>query len=154
MPTFTTDIAAAQQDYRGLQKRPDAARVTGRNGILEAIYTTTGAEAAADIIDIGDVPVGAVVIPELCRVAGEASGGTGTTIATIGDSADADRYSATAIALTSAHATTVTPAIATGVVVRTPVTEDTKTIKAVLGLSSGSLTAGRRIVFTIVFRHP
>lgn len=154
MPTFTTDIAAAQQDYRGLQKRPDAARVTGKNGILEAVYTTTGAEVAADIIDIGDIPVGAVVIPELCRVANEALGGTGTTVATIGDAADADRYSATAIAVVNAGANAVTPALTTGVITRTPATEDTKTIKAVLGLSSGSITAGRKIVFTIVFRHP
>lgn len=154
MPTFTTDIAAAQQDYRGLHKRPDAARVTGKNGVLEAVYTATGTEVANDIIDIGDIPEGAVVIPELSRIASEACGGTGSAIAAIGDSADDDRYSATSVSLTSVASAFLTPASATGVITRTPVTSATKTIKAKFAISSGAMTAGKKIVFTIVFRHP
>jgi hypothetical protein len=154
MPTFTTDIAAAQQDYRGLQKRPDAAKVTGKYGILESVYTSTGAEAAGDIIDIGAIPEGAVVIPEESAITCEAMGGTGTAVATVGDSADADRYSATAVALTSAARTALTPALATSIITRTPVTAETATIKAVLALTSGAVTAAKKIVFTIKFRHP
>jgi len=154
MATLYTDIAAAQQDYRGLSKRPDGSKVTGKYGVLEAVYTTTGAEAAADIIDIGDIPVGAVVIPEESRIASEACGGTGFTAATIGDSAASARYSATAVSLVTAASAALTPALATGVTLRTPVTESTKTIKATLALSSGSVTAAKKVVFTIVFRHP
>lgn len=154
MATLYTDIAAAQQDYRGLSKRPDGSKVTGKYGVLEAVYTATGLEANGDIIDIGDIPEGAVVIPEESRIASEACGGTGSAIATVGDSADADRYSATSVALTSAATAALTPAIATSIIVRTAATAATKTIKAAFALSSGAMTAGKKVVFTIVFRHP
>ena len=154
MPILTTDIATAQQDYRGLQKRPDAAKVTGKYGILEAVYTTTGAEATGDIIDIGQIPEGAVVIPEESAITTEAVGGTTPAISKIGDSGDDDRYSATSITLASLARVAVTPALATSIITRTPVTAATNTIKATFTLASGTLTAAKKIVFTIKFRHP
>ena len=154
MPILKTDIAEAQQDYRGLAKRPDGAKVTGKLGYLEAVYTTTGTEANGDIIDIGDIPEGAIVLPERCRIASEGCGGTGTAITALGDSVTTNRYSTTGYSLMSAGLKDVIPVLETSVIVRTPVTAATKTIKARFALSSGSVTAGKKIVFMIEYRHP
>ena len=154
MATLATDIALAQQSLKGASARPDGGKVFGAYHVLEAVYTTTGAEAATDVIDIGILPEGCIVLPEKSKVACEASGGTGTAVSKLGDASDDDRYSATSIALTSAAVTDVTPAVATGVITRTPVTADTNTIKATLALTSGSVTAGKKIVFLIAFRKP
>jgi len=153
MATLYTDVAT-KQDSPLPANRVAGNKITGENRYIEAVYTTTGAEAASDIIDVTDIPIGAVVIPELSRVACEASGGTGTAISKIGDASDDDRYSATSIALTSAATTAVTPAVATSVTLRTPVTSTTKRIKATVALSSGSVTAGKKVVFTIAYRLP
>lgn len=119
-----------------------------------ARYTSSGSEAADDIIRILKLPVGARVVPHLIRVSCEAMGGTGTTLATIGDEVDDDRYSATAVVLTSAANLAVTPTAAIGLDPWT-ITEATSTITAKVGLSSGSVTANKDIEFLIPYLdHP
>lgn len=121
---------------------------------MRARYTSTGAEAAADVLYICKLPIGARVVPHLIRVSCEAMGGTGTTLATIGDLVDADRYSATAVTLTSAANLAVTPTAAIGLDPHT-IIEGTDIITATLGLSSGSVTADKDIEFLIPYLdHP
>lgn len=153
MATLQTDIAAGQQSPL-VENRVDGQRVTGQRRYVTAILTLTGSEAAGDLIEIADIPVGAILVPGACRVTNEASGGTGTAISKIGDSADDDRYSATAIALTTAATALVTPVVATGIIAQYAVTAATRRIIGTLALSSGSTTAGRKVVFELAYRMP
>jgi hypothetical protein len=105
------------------------------------------------LVNVITLPVGAVVLPENCRYAYEASGGTGTAISTLGDAGDDDRYSATSVTITSAGTTAVTP-VTDRVLTRYEVTASTNTVIAKLGLSSGSVTAGKKIKFVIGYRLP
>lgn len=151
MANLNTDIYAGQIGNVG--GRPEGQRVTGDVLFLQALYTTTGAEAAADVINIGLLPIGAIIIPHLSRVSCEALGGTGTAISKIGDAADDDRYSATSIAVTSAASTAVTP-VAGGETSLYKVISETNVLKATVALSSGSVTAGKKLLFLIAYRMP
>lgn len=131
---------------------------TSRNGDIrfaEALYTCTGDEHATDdSIAVATLPVGAVVIPELCTVAQEASlGGSVVEIPKIGDAVVDNRYSATSISLHSSNAgvTAVTPAIATSVIPRHAITAETQTVLAAFSRTN-AVTAGKRILFRIAFR--
>ncbi|HWL54281.1 MAG TPA: hypothetical protein VNQ90_17710 [Chthoniobacteraceae bacterium] len=117
---------------------------------LTATYTATGDEAAGDVIEIGELPIGAELVPNLCTVISEGLGGTTGTITKLGDAEDDDRYSATAIALTAAGIVNVT---ATNAAALTPyrVTEETKRIAGTIGLASGSFTAGKKVRFQLVY---
>lgn len=153
MATLKTDVQTAQTT--GFAKdRVEGQKVTGEVRYVEAVYTTTGAEAAADVIEVVTLPVGAIVLPERSSIACEALGGTGTALSKLGDAGDDDRYSATGVVLTAAAHTAVTPALATSVLVRTPLTTTTNVLKATVALSSGSVTAGKKIVFLLAFRMP
>jgi hypothetical protein len=156
MPIFNTAEAAKQNDAL-LANRVQANLATGDIRFIEATYTTNGLEATSgDFIDITDVPVGATVIPELCRVSNEASlGGSVVAIPTLGDALDVDRYSATSVSLnsTTAGSQAFTPAVATSVLPRFTVTAATKRIQAAL-TRTNAMTAGRRISFLIAYRLP
>ncbi|GAT35616.1 hypothetical protein TSACC_3687 [Terrimicrobium sacchariphilum] len=153
MATVKTDVATSQSS-NSVRDRGDSNKVSGDIRIAEAVYTTTAGLAAGDIIDIVQLPIGAIVLPERSWVANEASGGTGAAIAKIGDAEDDDRYSATSIDLTSAGARAVTAVNTTAVLVRTPVTKTTNTIKATVALTSGNVTAGKLIRFSIAYILP
>ncbi|MBN8708981.1 MAG: hypothetical protein J0I10_06345 [Verrucomicrobia bacterium] len=153
MATVKTDVATAQSSSNP-RDRGDGNKVTGDLRIAEAVYTTTTALAASDVIDVVTLPVGAIVLPERSWVASEGTGGTGTAIAKLGDALDDDRYSATSVAIASAASSAVTAAAATSVVVRTPVTKDTATVKATVALSSGTVTAGKVVRFSIAYLLP
>lgn len=156
MATLKTN-EASKQDAGLLSARVQGNIATGDIRYIEATYVATGSEAATgDVIDITDVPVGAVVLPEKCLVANEASlGGSAVALATIGDAVDADRYSATSISVHSSNAAVqaVTPAIGTSVIPRFVVTEATKRIQAAFSRTN-AITAGKKIVFSIAYRLP
>jgi hypothetical protein len=156
MPIFNTAEAAKQNDAL-LANRVQGNLATGDIRFIEATYTTTGTEAATgDIIDVTDVPVGATVIPELCRVSNEASlGGSAIAIPTLGDALDVDRYSATSITLnnSTAGSQAFTAAVATSVLPRHTVTAATKRIQAAL-TRTNAMTAGKKISFLIAYRLP
>jgi hypothetical protein len=111
--------------------------------------TVDATEAAADVINIIDLPAGAELVPDLMKVANDGAGGTSVVISKIGDAEDDDRYSATNIALTAAGNVSVTP---TNAIVVTPfkITETTKTIKATLA-GTLPMTAGKKIVFKVPY---
>ena len=152
--TNLTSVAATTAP----QNRVNGELVTRHDLVADATYITTGLEAAGDLIDIVKLPRGAVVQTARSRVSYEATGGTGTAVSTLGDAIDDDRYSVTSIATTSAGTTAFTPIAANEVnpyatVGATATTAETQTIKAKLALSSGSVTAGKRIRFEIVYRQ-
>lgn len=122
---------------------------------FEATYEFLGTEATSgDTIQICELPVGAIVLPEQCRVVSEASlGGSALALPKIGDALDDDRYSATSISLDSSTAgnQTVTPNIAASVVTRWPITADTKRVIATFARTNAP-TAGKKVKFIIAFR--
>lgn len=157
MATFTTNLTSTTVTTAPAS-RPNGEIVTGHHLFAEATYICVGTEVATDIIDIVKLPIGAVVQAARCRVSSEACGGTTGTIASIGDGITAARYSATAIGITSAASALVTPVIANEVakyatVRATATTVETQTIKATIGLASGSFTAGKKVVFEIAYRQ-
>lgn len=152
MATVKTDVATAQSS-QSVRDRVDGNSVTGGIRFAEAVLTV-GTLAAADIIEIVTLPIGAIVLPERSWVATDGVGGTSAVISKIGDASDDDRYSATSIAITSGGITAVTAANTTSGIVRTPVTSATNTIKATFGLGSGTVTAGQKIRFSIAYILP
>ncbi|GAT33292.1 hypothetical protein TSACC_21705 [Terrimicrobium sacchariphilum] len=153
MATVLTDVATFQASTNP-KDRGDANKVSAEIRIAEAVYTTTAGWSDGDIINVVTLPIGAIVLPERSWVATEATGGTGTAISKIGDASDDDRYSSTSITLTSAATIAVTAASSTGTIVRTPVTSATNTIKATCALSSSTVTAGKKIRFSIAYILP
>lgn len=156
MATFNTAEATKQNDAL-LANRVQGNLASGDIRFIEATYTTAGTEAASgDVIDVTDVPVGATVIPELCRVSNEASmGGSSIAIPTLGDAVDADRYSATSVSINSSTAGSAafTANVSASVLPRFTVTAATKRIKAAL-TRTNAITAGKKISFLIAYRLP
>ncbi len=153
MATLLTDLATnnAATNWRSALFPSDREKVTVR--YATAIYTATAAELTGDIISILDLPIGSVVLPDLCKVMTDGVGGTGA-ITTLGDAGSINRYSATSIAVASSgiNAVTGTNAIA---VANPPyrVVAGNETLKATLTLST-ALTAGKLIVFRIAYILP
>lgn len=154
MATFKT-AEATKQDAGLLADRVANRIATGDLRYLEATYTFTGTEAATgDTIEIGNVPVNVEVLPEFSSVAFEASmGGSDLALPAIGDSADADRYSATSIAINSSTAGRValTPAVATSVITRHKTTSVTDRLIATFTRTNAA-TANKKLKFLIAYR--
>lgn len=159
MALLKTDVASNQQNVSARYLN-QGKNESGKVLYAFPSYTTTGAEAASDIIDIITLPVGSTFLPALSRISSEACGGTGFTVATIGDgvagtnaTVSANRYSATAVSLVTAATSAVTAAAANEA---SPyaVTAADNTIKGVLALSSGSVTASKKVQFVIAYRLP
>ncbi len=154
MSAFKTDIATAQSSVNA-KDRVQGSKATGEVLYLEAVYTATGTEAASgDTIEIGDVPVGAHVLPEYIRIANEAAmGGSVLSLDKIGDSGDDDRYAGAAVSIHSSNAAvqSVTPNVAASVIPRHSVTDATKRIIATFSRTN-AMTAGKKITFLIPYR--
>ena len=152
MATLKTDLAS-KQDSNSPKLRASGFLAAGTVSRVSATYIATGAEVAGDIIDIADLPAGAQILPGRGTIATDGVGGTGATIATIGDAGSAARYSSTAVAVVAAGVTAITPANAVAVAPYTVEAGNTR-IKAVIGLTSGSLTAGKKSRFELIFSAP
>jgi hypothetical protein len=152
MPQFNADTFNTQNTAE-LRARLKSSVAFGDVKILRATYTATGTEVAADTFAICKLPVGAVVVPHDCRYAFAAMGGTGTALASLGDTGSASRYSSTSVAVTSAGTSAVTP---TNAIALTPyeIEAGNETILVTLALSSGTMTAGQKITFWIAYIMP
>lgn len=153
MPSFNTDIYAGQVSIN-VKDRVEGQRVTGDMRSFIATYTTTGAEVAADIINIVQLPVGAVLNADSLRVSTDGVGGTGCTFSKLGDAGDDDRYSATAVALTAAGTNLAVTGVNANAIAPFAVTKDTNVVQGTIALSSGSVTAGKKVVVRGNFRMP
>jgi hypothetical protein len=129
MSTFNSDVMGKQLSVNA-KDRVQGGAVSGRVAYVDAMYKTNKTEQGGDAIAIAELPVGAVLLPDLCRVFAEACGGS-TTIAILGDSADLDRYSATAVSVVAAGISSFTP---TNAIMVTPwvITSATTSILATL----------------------
>jgi len=152
MATVKTDTYTSQSAASVRNSLIPGKTITGEVLYATATYTATGSEAADDVVQVVQLPVGAQVIPDLCKLTTDGVGGTTATVAKLGDASDDDRYSATAIGITSAA--TNTAFTATNAIALTPftITEATKVVTATLGLASGSFTAGKKVRFRIAYR--
>lgn len=142
--------AQAQSGAVGFGSRASGSAVSAMLLIMTATYTCTGSEADGDLINVGILPEGSVVVPDQCRISTDGTGGTGSAISKLGDAGDDDRYSATSVAVASAASTAVTTVNGQAV---TPVGVPLgyETIIATYALSSGNTTAGKKITFRIAY---
>lgn len=142
-------------DSLNVRNRVEGVIASGSIRVYEATYEFLGTEGATgDTIDICDIPVGAVVLPEHCKVANEASlGGSDLALPKVGDSANDDRYSATSISLHSTNAAiqSFTPNVTEGIIARHEVTAATQRITATFTRTNAP-TAGKKVKFLIAFR--
>jgi len=97
MATLLTDLKAALTNPKD---RLGGAATRGRVNHTTATYSVAAAMADTDTIEIMDLPVGAIVLPEYSSVITDGVGSSTCTL-NIGDAGDADRY-ATALDMTSA----------------------------------------------------
>lgn len=152
MATLKTDVYLGQSSGN-VGSRVTGNKVTGEVRYLTGLYTATGAEAAGDVVQIGQLPVGAIVLPRQSTVSSDGVGGTSATVTKLGDASTDNRYSATSIAITSAISSAVTP-VAGIEASQYQVDSTTCVLQATLGLGSGSYTAGKKILFIIAFLMP
>jgi len=140
---------------RAIQIAPTlGSRLKGREltaAIMVAMvtHTVTAAEAAADVLNIIDLPVGCQLLTDQVKISNDAAGGTAAVISKLGDATDDDRYSATNVALTAAGIVTVTP---TNAIMVTPYRIELAnvTLKATLA-GTFPMTAGKKITFQIPY---
>lgn len=97
MPTaFSTTVAAAQLAGKtNLGSRPDATLNGGAEEVLavRVQYQMLDSEVTSDTIDLIELPVGAQILPYLCRTS--ISGDPGTTLTlNIGTTGDVDAFAA------------------------------------------------------------
>jgi len=149
---YKTDLIK-KIDALSVKQRPSGNQLGAALQRQTATYTFTGEEADGDIIELGELPVGATLLPDLSKIISEGVGGTGGAISSIGTPNDDDAYSSTSINITSAGINAITP---TNASMLSPivVTEATKRVIAKLALTSGSFTAGKKIRAQLVFTQP
>jgi hypothetical protein len=150
MPTFNSATYAAQIDGNP-RNRIDSAVACGELRFAEVEYKVVATEATGDILKLFQLPAGAVVMPEQMQVFSEGIGGTSVTLTKIGDQADDDRYTATAVALTAAGIVSITAAV-TGIPPNRVVIDSTNNVvQATLG---GTLpaTVNKRFYVKIPYR--
>jgi len=129
----------------------DGDDVTGVVLMSTISYTLAGTEAANDTIQLVDLPLGAVVVPQLSYCTTSADPGTTLTLK-VGDAADDDRY-ASGIVLSAGGAvpftnTNIPAAVATPYRIAT--TANQRIVCTVA--SAASLTAAVKVIFTIAYR--
>lgn len=155
MATFKSTLVTKQEAARtkpssGLRDGDDA---FGILMLATASVTLTSATAAADIIQIVPpelIPVGAVVVPQLCSVT---SADPGTTLTLdIGDAADADRY-ADGIVLSAGGQVGFCSALPNPASVAAPfrLTEQA-VIQATVLAGASTITDGTVLTFIIAYR--
>lgn len=147
MANFSSDTYTKQTSLL-VRDRQDGNNVSGRIVAFKAKFTTTAAWAAADVLDIVQLPVGATLLVQSLRVSTDGVGGTGCTIAKIGDALDDDRYSATAVALTAAGTHLAVTGVNANAIAPYEVLSTSNVVKGVLALSSGSVTADKVVYIT------
>jgi len=133
--------------------RPLGQVISGDVQEITGTYTTTAADAAADIIPLFKLPVGAILRD--MYVTTDGIGGTGFIFSSIGDAGDDDRYATTDIALTAAGIEIKMTARNTNALA--PFAVDTaanQTVTGTLASGSGTVTAGKLIVIRASYRMP
>jgi len=150
MPNFKSDLVTARESLNYSDKAAVDGIRTGA-GILLATATITlaGTEAAADTLQLLDLPPGCEIVPQLSHVTCSADPGTTLTL-DIGDAANADAY-ADGIVLSAGgqvgFCSATIPAAMAAPVLTTELTRIFATVA-----SADTLTAAVKLIFTIAYR--
>lgn len=143
-----------QSQYDSLTSQGDRVSDGGKIGSnvrhfrVTRVIGTTATDATSDVLSVIRLPKGARLIPDSLRVYAD-NPGTAYNIATVGDNADADRYSATGLNISAGGYFAFTPAVTAPVndyKVMDDAADDGEII-ATLGTVT-SPTAGADITFT------
>lgn len=156
MATFYTDLTSADPQNEA-HNRPSGGDVTGSLLVATATYTLAGTETASDFINLVELPVSSIVIPEQCTVAHQ---DVGTELVfDIGDDDDPNRY---ALAVTCGTNEGLRAFVATGdatlpaqiltpyTIIQNETDAGNRMIKADITTAT-SLTASQKLVFRIVY---
>lgn len=154
--------------YSSLRAKEIAARTGISNGIINgddksgllllatASYTLLGTEAATEILELVDLPPGAVVVPSLCSAATVADAGT-ALVFDIGDDGsggeatpDPDRYADGLVLSAVGEVPFSTPVVPAGAMVPYRSTNVNK-VRATF-VTATALNAGVVVMFNIVYR--
>lgn len=149
MPNFKSDIITTRESANYSDKTAiQGDRIGAVILYATAIYTLLGTEAAADTIQILDLPAGASVVPQLSHVT---CADPGTTLTLdIGDASNTDR-SADGIVLSAGGLVAFTSGtLPVDATVPTLATEQTRIYATVA--SADELIADVKVVFTIAYR--
>ena len=103
MALLSTTVYALQSSLNA-KDRVEGQRVSGDIRMFETDYTTTGLEVTADVMQVAQLPIGSILLPEKCWVWSEGIGGTAIIYTSMGDAVDAARYATGDLALTAASA--------------------------------------------------
>lgn len=148
MANFKSDLITANDQIDISDKVVNGDRTGGLLLFATAIYTLVATEAAADTIQLFDLPAGAVIIPQLSHVTG-ADPGTTLTV-DVGDAGDVDRY-ADGITLSNggqvAFCSGTMPAAVAAPYQPTATTRIYATVA-----SAATLTAAVKLAFTVAYR--
>jgi hypothetical protein len=149
MPTFNSATYDAQIGGNP-RNRIDASVLSAEVRFAELEYAIKGAEAAGDILKLGQIQNGVVVYPEQSAVISEGIGGTAVTLTAIGDQASANRYSSAPVALTAAGFVPLT-VIAANRAAMAKIDSTNNVIQATLG---GTLpaTTGKKFWLKLAYR--
>ena len=136
---------------------PTGKQIGAEPRYLTATYVTTGAETTGDVINIGQLPIGARLLVPKSRVSTPGVGGSTATIATLGDAGSANRYSASALAVSGSTPLSAAFAPVPGIEIPTTgqtmpyvTTATTNTIQCTLG---GGTTFGAGVKLTFLLEY-
>jgi hypothetical protein len=154
MATFKSTLvqlqeAAALRASDGLRDGDDAFGIVA---LATATVTLTGATAADDILEIvpaAQVPVGAVVVPQLCSVQCSADPGTTLTL-DVGDAGNTDRYADGIVLSAGGQVGFCSTGVPAAAVTPYRITEQGKIYATVA--SANTITNGTTLTFIIAYR--
>lgn len=149
MANFQSDLITANDQIDISDKMVNGDRTGGLLLYATAIYTLLSTEAAADTIQLFDLPAGAVIIPQLSHATCSADPGTALTF-DVGDAGDVDRY-ANDILLASGGQVAFTAGTMPAAVA-TPYQPTEKTRIYATVVTATTLTAAVKVAFTIAYR--
>lgn len=152
MPTFKSDLVtkrdAAPKSISANTIDGDA--VAGIALRTTAIYTIAGTEVANDIIELVDIPLGAVIIPQECSILAE-DPGTALVI-DIGDTANDDGVADGVVLSAGGLFNAVSNSAAIPADALTPRRHNSPTRLFATVKTATELTAGAKLVFIIAYR--
>lgn len=156
MATFESTFYATQKPTRANTSRQAAANTaSGDIEVAQFSYTLAGTEAANDVIILGILPVGAIVVPALCSVY---SADPGTTLTLdVGYENNTDAF-ADGIVLSAGgeikfNSGTAPSALTPEPITDTGTTYPDGTVLATVA-SANTLTASVVLYFTIAYKRP
>ena len=149
MANFKSDLITANDQINISDKVVNGDRTGGLLLYATAILTLAGTEAAADTIQLFDLPAGAVIVPQLSHATCDADPGTALSL-DVGDAGDVDRY-ANDIVLSSGGQVAFTSGTMPAAV-GTPYQPTAQTRIYATVVTATAVNATVKVAFTIAYR--